>query len=354
MSVQTEYKITDLLPTSVPMVVTETQLLPYSIPFRQNWVTSSFRLSHRKGFLIKLVINEHETVFGECAPMTEIGTESFSEAQTFLQIHLKSIQGKKLDENCLNQADAFPSCRFALETASLSLLDQFNKQPFYERLNPDYSRIIKTNIMLGALDDSILERTKEAEQEGFSCLKIKVGINNINEELNWLHKLIKSIQPKTRIRLDANKSWTMDQTEYLLEQLKKLKLESFIDCIEEPLQQFDQKAYSYLQRNTCIPLALDESFLTNSSLHDYPVKRLVLKPMALGGVLKTWKLAQQAKKYKITTVITSSIESGYGLWPITYLCTALDNDQFHGLATANWLSDPLIQPPEIQHGCIHL
>ena len=76
--------------------------------------------------------------------------------------------------------------------------------------------------------------------------------------------------------------------------------------------------------------------------------------MAQGGIINTLHLARQAQQSKIKTVITSSIETAYGLWPIVYLCAAINNQQFHGLATASWLENTLIEPPEIKHGIITL
>ncbi|MCU7800319.1 MAG: hypothetical protein KZQ70_09280 [gamma proteobacterium symbiont of Lucinoma myriamae] len=120
---------------------------------------------------------------------------------------------------------------------------------------------------------------------------------------------------------------------------------------EEP-KIFNTTAYQHLQSKTSIAIALDESFSSSDSLETFPVQRLILKPMAQGGLLKTLERVRQAQQLNIETIITSSIESGYGLWAISHLCAAVNNQQYHGIATASWLEETLIKPPEIKHGII--
>lgn len=334
------------------------QLILYKIKLNMPWQTSSSRLLFRQGLLVNLITNTSFSATGECAPMAEIGTESLEQAHTILEKKLASCQGKPITAELLSEMDSFPASRFALESALLSLLEKHTSQTIAQILNPQYSHTIKTNTMLGSLDDKLLCRAKQAELNGFSCLKIKFGLGDIETEAKALIPVLKQLSSTTQIRIDANKSWTYEQTKWLLDYLKfmlKTRINQ-IDSIEEPLLDFNLKHYKSLQDSTNIALALDESFSEKIDLKRFPVRRLVLKPTVQGGIIKTWQLARQAKQFNIETIITSSIETGYGLWPITYLCAALNasikKEQFHGLATASWLEQTLITPPEIKHGVI--
>ena len=295
--------------------------------------------------------------------MVEIGTESLAQAQQFLDDKLPSLLGKPINLNLLSDMSLFPACRFALETALMSIIAQHKKTDIVSLLsneksiNNETDKQIYVNAMLGGLNNDLLSHAQQAESQGFKCLKIKVGLNEIKTEAKALAHLFQQLSPTTLIRLDANKSWTIKETEWLLNFLKPY--ESQIDSIEEPLKNYDQTVYQDLQNKTTIALALDESFSSNrreltNSIDQYPVKQLILKPMAQGGIINTLHLARQAQKSKIKTVITSSIETAYGIWPIVHLCAAINNKQFHGLATSAWLEDTLIEPPEINHGIITL
>ena len=345
--------------------ITEYQLIPYKVQLKTPytrlkapnglkapWTTASSSIDFRQGILVKLIINDSLYGIGECAPLTEIGTESLFQAQQFLEHELPSFLKKPLSLDSLSELNHLPACQFALETALLSLRAAQNNTNIARLLNPGYARKIKVNTMLGSLDSDSISQAKEAESQGYSCLKIKLGQDDIETEAKILSQLLQHISSYTIIRLDANKSWTLEQTEWLLNHL--LEYKSRVDSIEEPLKSYAAENYQYLQSKTSIALALDESFIENNNLENFPVRRLVLKPMAQGGIINTWRLAKRAQEYKIETIITSSIETGYGLWPVTFLCAAINNDQFHGLGTAAWLEDTLIEPPEINHGIITL
>ncbi|WP_198264450.1 o-succinylbenzoate synthase [sulfur-oxidizing endosymbiont of Gigantopelta aegis] len=338
------------------------ELMPYKIKLSTPWETASSCLHFRQGILVKLVDQHSHIAIGECAPMPEIGTESLSRAQQFLEQKLASLVGQALTDISLNDMDDYPASHFALESAYLSLLahsqhlsftqclaDLEGKHP--QKLQPlsEHKRI-RVNAMLGTLDFAVLTRVKQAEAEGFTCLKFKIGLTSLNNEIKQLKILLQQVSASTLIRLDANKSWSVSETEQLLDSLRAFS--SQIDSIEEPLKHYSHNDYQKLQQQTTIPLALDESF--DGQLTAYPLKRLVLKPMIQGSLVKTLMLARQAQKDKIEVVITSSIETAYGLWPISHLCALLDNQQYHGLATASWLEDTLIEPPEIKHGLITL
>lgn len=361
--------IADIFESTEPLIIKNYQLIPYNVKFQSPWKTASSTFFFRQGLLLKLLINDSFFSIGECAPMVEIGTESLAQAQYFLDKQLPVIIGKPISLNMLtSDMDQFPACRFALETALLSLLAQQKKKNIAHllsanKINPEYSHKIKINAMIGELNSNTITKAKQAEKRGFKCLKIKVGRNTIDHEARMLEHLFHQLSASTLIRLDANKSWTLKESQWFLNFLQAYKHQ--IDSIEEPLKKFARNIYQELQNSTKINLALDESFSINShellnntnqssSFKQYPVKQLVLKPMAQGGVISTLHLARQAQRANINTVITSSIETAHGLWPISYLCAAINNNQFHGLATASWLEDTLIEPPEIINGSITL
>ncbi|MCU7837157.1 MAG: hypothetical protein KZQ83_18170 [gamma proteobacterium symbiont of Taylorina sp.] len=341
-------------------VITEYQLQPYNIKLTNPWKSASSTLHYRQGLLIRLTIKNPLLIdgslsaIGECAPMAEIGTESLAQAQNFFYYQLQTIKGKPFNSKLLSDTKLLPACRFALESILLIFLSKIHKKNIARCLNPSSASAIKINTMLGSLDDGIISRTKNAEQAGFNCIKLKMGLTDIETETDILRNLLEQLSPATLIRLDANKSWSFKETQWILNQLKAYHRQ--IDSIEEPLSDFnckndkDWKKYQDLQNKSPITLALDESFSMNLPLSQFPVHRVILKPMVQGGILNTLKIAKLALSHNIQTIITSTIETGYGLQIISHACAALNNQHHHGLDTSSWLEDSLIAPPEIKLG----
>lgn len=334
-------------------------LSPYKIKLISPWKNSKEILNYRSGFIVNACMNDGTQIISECAPMESIGTESLQLAETTLESKLMQLKETTLSSHTLIGMDSTPASRFALETLLLACITKQNGYPLFHQLNFKSNGHIKINAMLGNISTDATGQLERAHSTGYHCVKYKIGIQNIDEDLDIILKILNNIQSKEwplKIRLDANKAWSFEQTLYLLEKLAPY--ENFIDYIEEPLNKFNLNHYKELQNSTNLKLALDESFktqfLNNHSIKDYPLHRLVIKPMAQGGILNSLLLAKRAQKHNIETIISSSIETGHGLRFLMDLAAALDNNQCHGLDTANWLSDPLVKTPEIVNGTITL
>ncbi len=330
------------------------QLQPYRIKLTQPWNTASHSIHYRQGLILKLITTQGCIACGDCAPLYTMGTETLSEAQLQLTKTLEAVIDRSINTSWLDKLADYPASRFALETAILSLISQHRKQNLAQLLNSDAGRIIPVNVMLGDINKQNLTNIKTIENQGFQCLKFKLGLQSIEQEARQLKNVLIQLKPETKVRLDCNKSWTFSQSQWFLDfinsELKAYRQQ--IDSIEEPLKDFNIQNYRLLQKQTLISLALDESLNMFTDLKLLPVQRIILKPGLIGGIIKSWELAQLAQSRGIEVVVTSAIETAYGLWPISYLASALNNGLHHGLATAHWLEDSLIKAPEIKHGRI--
>jgi o-succinylbenzoate synthase len=332
------------------------QLIPYTIKLTTPWKTATDTLLYREGILLKLQTETGLEGTGECAPLPAIGTETLQAANQQLNNILPNLPGQTVSQVFDSLNTEFPAANFAIETALLDLQAKQHNTSMAKLLNADAAAEIKVNTMLGHLDNNILHRVKQAETQGFKVLKIKMGINSADEELSRLELLIKQLQPHTLLRLDANQAWDIKQSVRILDTLERYSAK--IDSLEEPLKYYDDKQYRQLQRSTSIPLALDESFsmlITQASkISNLPLRRIIIKPVAIGSLVQSYRIAKLARKHNIDVIITSSIETGYGLRANTCLAAAIDNNQTHGLATGHWLEETLIPAPKISNGKIHL
>ena len=92
------------------------------------------------------------------------------------------------------------------------------------------------------------------------------------------------------------------------------------------------------------------------------MRRLILKPTALGGILPALELARRARAAGLQCVVTSSLESACGLFAAAHLAAALDAEESaagrsplaQGLATAVWFADNTGPAPHRVEGGLHL
>jgi len=106
---------------------------------------------------------------------------------------------------------------------------------------------------------------------------------------------------------------------------------------------------------TSAPVALDESLVEmvpeDLSNHGY-ARAVVLKPTLLGGISHTLRIAEQARRFGITAVMSSAYESGIGTLGLISLAATIGAAPA-GLDTYRRLAgDVFDQPLDLSLPCI--
>lgn len=338
------------------MRIRAARLIPYRLPLRQAWRSARSVIVQRVGWLVRLETVGGAVGHGDCAPLSDAGTESAESALAALENWLPKLRGEMPDE-MLRSLDTpvalSPAARCALETALLDLLAQQAGMPLARWLNPAAPLVVSVNAAIGGLDDSVSCRAAAAVAEGFSVLKLKVGLFAPEVELAQLLRLAEELPPGTELRLDANGAWGVKEAERFVVGLAGMPIES----LEEPLARPEISHLRQLQSLALFPLALDESvpkFAAEIMLAEAPVRRLVLKPMVLGGVYPAHELALNADRAGLECVATATVDSAVGVLAAAHLAAALGNGLAHGLATSSWLLSNVGNTPQLKSGRINL
>lgn len=330
------------------MLLTRCSFSSYRLPLLQPWVSASGGFAAREGWLIRLETDAGLTGYGDCAPLPHAGTENLESAGAWLAKWTGDLPGMS-PRAALNRlaaaAAGTPAARCGFETALLDLLAQQAGLPLAHWLNPHSLSVVKVNAMIGRLDRQAIERALAAAKAGFSVLKLKVGLASPKEELELLRDLAGGLPPGIFLRLDANCAWSRRDAEEFLGALSGLPVES----VEDPLAKPDVPGLSRLQAVVSFPLAADESVLrigADTLVDHRPVRRIILKPMALGGLLPALSLARRAREAGLGCVVTTTVDSAAGTLAALHLAAAVANDLAHGLATSAWLASDLGLAPQ--------
>jgi o-succinylbenzoate synthase len=340
------------------MQIQSINLIPYKLPFRKTWKTHNHQLSSRSGWLIELTTDTGLSGYGDCAPLPTAGTENLLQAYRYLEMYSENFQPATALEALqkLPSTQSTPAARVGIETALLDLISQSEQQTLRSWLSPDARNDVAVNSMIGSLDKDSLSAAKHALNQGYQVLKLKLGINEMKDDIQYLEELCLQLPEHIKIRLDANGSWSYKQAESFIKAIHHLPVES----IEEPIHEPGLSILCKLQDSTSIALALDESivkFKLDALLKSQAVQRLIIKPTARGSLLASLDLAKRAEFHEYEVVITSTIESAVGLQAAAQVAAVISstNDALeHGLATSDWLLDNVAASPEINHGTLHL
>jgi len=291
---------------------------------------------------------------GECSPLPGLSLDDRPDLEARLvDLCRRLAAGEAVDGAAL--AD-FPALRFALETARLGL-----DAPGGALLPSDFTagrRAIPINGLIWMADRRDMAAQIRAKlDQGFRCIKLKIGALDFWEELSLLADLRREYGPDDiEIRVDANGAFHPDEALEKLRWLADLELHS----IEQPIRAGQWQAMARLVEETPLPIALDEELI---GVHDPCARQalldtvrphyLILKPSLLGGLAAAQRWIGLAGERGIGWWVTSALESNLGLNVLAQWTATLDNPLPQGLGTGLLYTDNLPSPLSIRGGELH-
>lgn len=323
----------------------------YILDFKRPSGTSRGVMTQKETWFIVLEDKDKKGI-GECGILRELSIDDRPDYEAKLQwtcdnIHLGEDQlWEKLIE--------FPSIQFGVEMAFQSLV---SATPFL--LFPSNFTTEKKSIPINGLvwmgDESyMLQQIREKIQNGFHCIKLKIGAIDFEKELQLLAFIRKHFDAsQIEIRVDANGAFSTTEALCKLHQLSKYEIHS----IEQPIAKSNTNAMKELCIKTPIPIALDEELIGVFSLIEKEAllqkikpQYIILKPSFVGGFKGTNEWIQLAHKYNIGWWVTSALESNIGLNAIAQWTFLQNSSLPQGLGTGALYNNNFSCPLEVSNG----
>jgi o-succinylbenzoate synthase len=295
--------------------------------------------------------------------MPEFGGETLNDALAALPPIAASFAGHDLRE-ALSYLDAqqevgeLPSSTACgLEIALLDALGKREGRSMSALLAPtahEVRPVVSVNALIGAQSiAATVQQAHDAVVAGFRCLKLKMG-NGLYDEVERVSAVRKAIGPEIHLRLDANEAWNFEQARTILSACEPLA----IQYVEQPLPAYDLTGMYQLRQAVSIPIAADEAVYHLESARRVlaweAADILIVKPQLAGGLRAGQRIVDEAARYHVPCVVTSTIESGIGLLGALHLAAALPQVTLEcGLATLHLLDDDfVVEDISIQDGAL--
>lgn len=318
--------------------------------FRQPAGTSRGVYTERKSWLVTIADGERRGV-GECAPLPKLSCDDIPDYAGVLRRFCDDVE--QTGEIDSEQMRDYPSMLFGLETAMLSLRgERLFDTPFSRG---EAGIPINGLVWMGTFDE-MQRRMEQKLEQGFRCVKLKIGAIDFDRELQLLKQIRSCYGPReVEIRVDANGAFRYeDDALYKLELLSQYALHS----IEQPVRAGQWANMAELCRDAPLRIALDEELI---GVNDPDQKRqmlniirpayIVLKPSLHGGMAGTREWVSIARDMGIGSWITSALESNVGLDAVAQLCSdvyAAPLTMPQGLGTGQLFTDNIERPLEIR------
>ncbi|WP_435335616.1 o-succinylbenzoate synthase [Haloarchaeobius sp. TZWWS8] len=308
----------------------------FDVSLARPLATAKGEMTEREGFLVRVSDGEH-TGYGEATPLPG-WTESLADCRAALADATERIRN---DEAALREdLAANPAARHGISLALADLRAKQHDRPLYKLLGRKATRqTVPVNATVGdAAPEDTARAAEQAVEEGFDCVKLKVGVRDVETDVERVSAVREAVGDGLSLRADANGAWTREQAEAAFDGFADVGLQ----FVEQPLDPDDLSGHAALRnRPGPVGVALDESLAEHtveSVLESDAADVLVLKPMALGGVEKARQAALAARDAQVASVVTTTIDACVARTAAVHLAASLPGVMPSGLATAEWLS----------------
>ena len=327
------------------------RLYRFSLPLKRPFRVGKSTVRQREGILLTIQDAQGRLGMGEASPLPGLHAETLQQAERELKEFKTRFSGHNMPlapsndwqtelTLFLRDFKRYPSVGMAIESALIDLFMQQGRAAF-KAFSAIDSIKVEVNALVYGNGDEIMAQTDRKLRQGYRSLKLKVGRQPLHSEIGVLKKWFGYLPPSIKIRLDANRSWSLKQAC----RLGELPAEA-IEYVEEPLE--NPSELSLFFKRTAIPVAWDESLAEMNDSPSEPIEGLgavVLKPTVLGGWRVAFRWGRWAAANGVKVVLSDTVSSGIGLWATARLAVALDSQTAHGLDTYQWLAEDLLDPP---------
>jgi o-succinylbenzoate synthase len=330
----------------------------YVLDFKRPSGTSRGVLTKKDSWFIRIWETNNPIIvgIGEASIIQNLSPEWDDKYEFFIQEVAENINYYAGEGS--HELLAYPSIYFAIETALLDLKNGGEGVVFPSDFVTNQAPIAINGLIWMGSKEYMFEQINEKIEEGYSCLKLKIGAIDFSSELDLLAFIrSKFSKDQLELRVDANGAFLPKDALHQLNELAQFDLHS----IEQPIKQGQLTEMSELCAKTPVPIALDEELIGVHSKNEKQAllrkinpHYIILKPSLIGGFRGSDEWIELAESLNIDWWITSALESNIGLNAIAQYTFIKNNPLPQGLGTGQLYTNNIPSGLTISEGKLFL
>lgn len=250
----------------------------------------------------------------------------------------------------------YPAVQFALEILELSAGSDDPFGLFDGSFYQDGAGIPINGLVWMGTKEFMFDQIKKKLNEGYSCLKLKIGAIDFEEELSLLQYIRSQFSPNdVELRVDANGAFSAVEAMAKLQRLSEYQLHS----IEQPVKPKQWDLMAELCEGSPLDIALDEELIgltfedRDKLITHVKPQYIILKPSLIGGFNSADDWIAIAEDHNVGWWATSALESNIGLNAIAQWVSTKDTNMPQGLGTGQLYTNNIPSPLIIRGGILY-
>ena len=310
-------------------------------------------VGERELLLLRLTGSDGLTSYGEAAPLEPYDGVSIERVEQALESyeplleHAEEQSGARLVEAC-QELDPLPQALAAIDMALWDRAGRRTGRPVAALLSDDHATHVPVNATISALDRaSVAQQAAQAAQDGFTCLKLKVGVG---DDAGRVAAARAGAGPRMALRLDANGAWNVEEAVATIEALSPAALE----LVEEPTHGLHE--VREVRERVAVRVSIDETAGELGALTAGVADAVCLKIARCGGIGRLVAAAALVRSTGAEVYIASTLDGPLGVAAALQAAAALASRgpmPHCGLATLGMFAD-IENPLPVRSGEIAL
>jgi o-succinylbenzoate synthase len=327
----------------------------YTLNFETPGGTSRGVMTTKDSYFITIEFDGMKGI-GECGLLRGLSIDDRPDYEQKLDWVCKNIELDLVE--LYGKLKDWPSIQFGLEQA-FKMIEKGGSFTLFKSPFTQGKGGIPINGLVWMGDiPTMAKRLEQKLDEGFRCIKLKIGALNWDEEFELLKSLRKRFDAMDlEIRVDANGAFDFYTAEKVLDQLADLEIHS----IEQPIKAGQWEEMAALVEDSLVPIALDEELIGITDkkqkiklLKEIQPDYLILKPSLLGGWRGCDEWITLAEHEGIDWWATSALESNIGLNAIAQWVVTKRFRLPQGLGTGGVFTNNISSPLVVQEAGLWL
>jgi L-alanine-DL-glutamate epimerase-like enolase superfamily enzyme len=319
----------------------ELDVVPYSLPFRDPYVTARGELRERELVLIR-IRGEGLEGLGETAALSLRGGPGVKEIATEItDLCRPALLDGGLDPariwaalaRCRTRG-ASPQALAAVDIALHDIAARSGRVPLWRLLGASAAEPVVCNATLPIANPAAMRKiTERWAADGFRTFKLKVGLAG---DVTQVATVRQTLGPEAVIRVDANGSWTVDEA---VERLRAIGRHT-IELAEEPVGGLEQMAE--LRARSRIVIAADESLVSvrdaRGAVEIGACQLAALKLAKVGGIAAALEIVRVIPAY-LSSALEGPVAIAAAAHVVQVVRAGIPAGLAHGLATERLFSE---------------
>jgi L-Ala-D/L-Glu epimerase len=292
----------------------------HTLRLRQPLETSYGMVGERELLAVSLTDNDGVTGYGEAAMLEPYDGVSIARVQQALERYRPIVEGAtdmngaQIVDAC-RRVDDLPEAFAAIDLALWDRAGRRSGRPVASLVTDTPSSAVPVNATLSALDRAgAAEQAAEAVEQGFRCLKVKVGVGDDAARVAAVRAAAGS---HAVLRIDANGAWDVEQAVRNIEALSPAGLE----LVEEPVHGL--AAVREVRERVAVRVAIDETAAEHGALTAGVADAVCLKISRCGGISGLLAAAALVRASGAEVYVASTLDGPLGIAAGVHAAAAL-------------------------------